>query len=362
MLENSFSSINLFNPHSEDDLLFREEKIPPSSLLFSRDFSSIERFFGEWGRNDLFLSNLDLEEKEDEEEKINPNHFEENRNNNEIKSYPECVIEIPKFIEEREITPEKDEDKKENQQKKKTKNQEVKKSPLFNIWKVIRDGLNPTVFKKRVKKYTKIKRGRKCEEKKNNQKIHNMMWFDNILRKIQNHYLTFIIDFINVILQNIESTKNLKLIQLDYNYKKNVKKSFVKKLQKQSLVQLLQEKTSQKFKNYSRNHNKETIEEIKQKANTFYEYLKSHLYLDFFKDVYYKSERVVDLNKYGVNSSVVLPNKVELYIDLFNNIEFKDEEEEKEYKTKAGDCINSNFLLKPKFISKLKLNMKKSKK
>ena len=54
---------------------------------------------------------------------------------------------------------------------------------------------------------------------------------DNLLRKVQVHYLSFIIKFLNTILL-ILNKKNIKFKKLDYKIKQNVKKDFVDNLKK----------------------------------------------------------------------------------------------------------------------------------
>ena len=63
------------------------------------------------------------------------------------------------------------------------------------------------------------KRGRKTKDIKI--KIHDKYTIDNILRKIQVHYLNFLVEFINEILKYLGFKQ--RLFSLDYNFKKKCK-------------------------------------------------------------------------------------------------------------------------------------------
>ena len=73
------------------------------------------------------------------------------------------------------------------------------------------------MIKKHSNQLTKKKRGRD-KKKEQNKKVHDKSSTDNILSKIQNHYLSFIIDFLNNILKFLNY--NQKFLKSDYNYRK----------------------------------------------------------------------------------------------------------------------------------------------
>ncbi len=82
------------------------------------------------------------------------------------------------------------------------------------------------------KKFCGKKRGK--ENKKHSKKnSHSKYSQDNVNTKIQIHYLSFIINFINEVVKEIMgNTKRLELKVLDHNFKKNVWKKFVNELKK----------------------------------------------------------------------------------------------------------------------------------
>jgi len=91
-------------------------------------------------------------------------------------------------------------------------------------------------------------------------KIHDKYSVDNMLRKIQIHYLNFIIGFLNEILKNLNYEQ--RFLKLNYEYKKNVNKDFVERLKKSTLKDIVIIKISRKYKNYDNNINKKHSEDI----------------------------------------------------------------------------------------------------
>ena len=89
------------------------------------------------------------------------------------------------------------------------------------------------------------KRGRK--NKKEGKKIHDKNTIDNLLRKVQVHYLSFIIKFLNTILL-ILNKKNIRFKKLDYKFKQNVRKDFVDILKKSNIGEIISSKISGKYK------------------------------------------------------------------------------------------------------------------
>ena len=61
-----------------------------------------------------------------------------------------------------------------------------------------------------------------------NQKSHDKFANDNLLRKIQVHYITFIISAINTILEALDYDE--QFFKIDYELKKNINKDYFESL------------------------------------------------------------------------------------------------------------------------------------
>ena len=106
------------------------------------------------------------------------------------------------------------------------------------------------------------KRGRKIKNIKNkkNKKCHCPEDFDNIQRKIQVSFISFLIKFGNDILKNIFGKKtkyNFKDVK--YELKKIVNHKYIENLKKCKYSDILQMKISPKNKKYGEYSNKETL-------------------------------------------------------------------------------------------------------
>jgi hypothetical protein len=164
----------------------------------------------------------------------------------------------------------------------------------------------------------KTKRGRKTEpEGKPAMKIHEKTDIDNIITVAQISYINFIVDLLNDLLKQI-GIQN-KFIRISHKVKKNVKISNFENLKTKKLSDILLLEISPKFRSYDKDHNKKLLETI-QDMEEIKDILNEN-YLTFFKEVYYKSERIICIN--GKNISL-FGKKLKMYKNKI--AEFKDEE------------------------------------
>lgn len=137
----------------------------------------------------------------------------------------------------------------------------------------------------------KKKRGRKALKDVNSKRVHDAFDYDNILRKIQVHYLTFIISFINDLIDAfIPDYKELKFKNLSYDLKKTVNHSYVENLKNKTIGEILQFKVSPKNRNFEDTINQQIFKKI-YTINPFLNKFFNMSYLDLFNNYYYKSNR-----------------------------------------------------------------------
>ena len=141
----------------------------------------------------------------------------------------------------------------------------------------------------------KKKRGRASndKDKKNKTKrVHSSTDFDNILRKLQVHFLSFIIHFINEILDEFyPNEKNIRFLNLSYEAKKNVKHDYVESLKKRQIKDILIFPPSTKYKIHNdENINKEIFERICE-SNSYLKLFFEITYLDLFNRYYIKNTK-----------------------------------------------------------------------
>ena len=203
----------------------------------------------------------------------------------------------------------------------------------------------------RTDAYTKKKRGRKENEDNINKKskiqkkIHDKNTADNILIKIQVHFLSFLISFLNDILLNLNYEQ--RFFNLDHKFKRNVKREFIQSLKSKDIGTIISNPISSKYKKdiIDRNINKFIYNEIKE--NNELKKLFSENYINIFRKFYYPSNKLINLREYGIDQTINLSDEVKMYEDLIKENESSDSK--KDYKTRIDKCIAHYFLPQIKF-------------
>jgi hypothetical protein len=185
---------------------------------------------------------------------------------------------------------------------------------------------------------------------------HNRLSSDNLLRKIQVHYFTFLISFLNFLLKYFNYEH--KFLKLDYSIKKNINKDANKRKSKigdenkkiinsfddDTVEKIISQNISKQYKRYEKNQNQLICEVVKENK-TLYNILKEN-HINIFKKFYFTSCKLINLREYGLDQCIKLPNDVKTHIDLLKQNEAFGEE----YKKRINECIVKNFFPKAKFL------------
>lgn len=156
------------------------------------------------------------------------------------------------------------------------------------------------------------KRGRKpkCEDKK--KRVHDANDDDNILRKLQVHFLSYIISLTNDLIENfVPNNKELKFKNLSYELKKTVNHTYVEELKKKNIGDILQFQASSKNRKFDDDVNKQTYEKICNLFPFFNDFLKMN-YVELFNVYYFKSIKKIYLGGKIIN----LSEKTKTFSDL----------------------------------------------
>lgn len=143
---------------------------------------------------------------------------------------------------------------------------------------------------------------------------------DSIKKKIINHYINFIVKFINIIIwellkkNDMHFNYDLQFYNLDYKYKKKLYNTFYNL----KIEDVIKTKKSSKYKKESYS-NEEVCKIIKkeEKLRVVAEILE-HKLLFFFEKIYEdKRKKKYNLKDFGlIDLEIDLPNQIELYEDL----------------------------------------------
>ena len=195
---------------------------------------------------------------------------------------------------------------------------------------------NPFIILNKKKKRGRAKQKRKQEgineNEDNNNKIHDKNRSDNLLTKIQVHFIKFIVQFLNEILCHLKYKQ--KFSNINYKFKKNVKKEFVKYLKTQTIGDIICTQKSNKYKKVL-NENKNIYEQTKE--NKVLSKIYSENYVTFFRKIYFKSERIINLRAYGGNEKIILTDKARMFKDIIKDQEYV-------YKKILINCVYNNFM------------------
>lgn len=215
------------------------------------------------------------------------------------------------------------------------------KKYLFNI----------NIEEKQDQKFTNKKRGRMPKPKSlgarnDKPKIHDKNAMDNLLRKVQVHYLSFIISYLNDILKELKYKE--QFLKIDYNFKKTINKDFLDQLKTKKISDIVCIDISQKYKK-DKGANRDIYEKLKK--DEIINNILEQNYLEPF-DVYYKSKKNINLKNYGLDIEMVLSDKSKMYKDLLKEcLKDKDNKDDKDnYIKNLNFCVSQNYPIKDKFL------------
>ena len=165
-------------------------------------------------------------------------------------------------------------------------------------------------FKTNLKK--KRGRVRKSGDKTKSKRVHTSTDFDNLQRKIQVHYLTFIVNFVNEILGTFyPSEKKLRFFNINYEQKKNVSFEHINALKNKKIGEILKLPPSPKYKIKTGNNINEINFNKICETNIFLKNFFEKNYLEFFNEYYMKDNKTISFCDKVINF-----NKINFFNDL----------------------------------------------
>ena len=166
------------------------------------------------------------------------------------------------------------------------------------------------------------KRGRKKKLETKNKRIHYSYDLDNIHRKIQVHFITFLIRLANDALKAVFGKKTkFQFKDIKYTFKRKTTLYYEQTLRKKTYGDILQMKISSKFKNFDENSNKQTLIKVCEESIELKKLFEKN-YLYMFQKYYFN---ITNNNKDAIDLEglkIVLSPKTRAYFHLLkkNNI------------------------------------------
>ena len=107
------------------------------------------------------------------------------------------------------------------------------------------------------------KRGREKSLNSNKKFIHNSLFSDNLLAKIQIHFFSFLIDISNdALFTELGHDINYSFKEINYSLKRKINYDYFINLFNYNIRNILQMDISSKYRNFNRNHNAETVNQV----------------------------------------------------------------------------------------------------
>lgn len=193
--------------------------------------------------------------------------------------------------------------------------------------------------------YQEIYRRRGRKPQKESKHIHDASDDDNILSKIQVHFLSFIIRFVNDLIQVVlPQRKDLCFKNITYKLKKTVNFKYIEELKTKSIGAILQFKVSPKNKRSDEKFNQRNFEYICS-VSPFLKDFFNVSFLDMFNEYYIKDNRTININGLVFN----LSQSTKLFVDLIEKNKLLEDKikkiAEQSYNKKH---INPIFVIKKK--------------
>ena len=222
-------------------------------------------------------------------------------------------------------------------------NEGLRKS-LLEIFKITKEKESLPEFTNRKRNRGREPRNPAPENYDNPKQQTRKFERDDILTKNQVHYFSYIILFLNRLLEKFEIKKTFK--QIDYAYKKKVNYDYLMELREKKLYDIVSLPITGKFKKQEKEYNEILCEEIKGLNNPMINAFFELNYLFFFRNYYYKSQKIIYLNDLGsknndfISLSDNYEDKTITYQDKINSFQ------DKKYAEAYAKCIEELYFSK----------------
>ena len=169
---------------------------------------------------------------------------------------------------------------------------------------------------------------------------HSKFEKDNIMRKLNIHFISFIVKFVNFNIKQLISKNHPLFANLCYNFKKKINNSTFNEMKNQTIGELLKNEGSSKNKRniiYNKNENEKVFNSV---YNTILKDLLDINFIDFFRYIYSKSsnEKFLELCK-----NYKIPKNILFFDDFLKTEVQKDEVNGELYKERLKSISKSEF-------------------
>jgi hypothetical protein len=219
----------------------------------------------------------------------------------------------------------------------------TKSSQIFKVEKDMGRGFSESANSSDSNENRKIgkKRGRKNDKEEIQ---HSKFKNDCKMAKIQRNYITFLVRFLNLIMNLLLNDKDYFFCDIDGDYKSNINQKNRASLNQKTIKEIILEAPiSGKIKKKDINHNKIICNRLEEEGQKILLNILDQKFLFFFEKIYYANLKKYDLNPFGLDLEIDLSKdeKIKTFKDLLN----KDKLLNLDYKNEMKKCVENYFLL-----------------
>ena len=186
---------------------------------------------------------------------------------------------------------------------------------------------------------TKKRKNKKSKRKKGHSKFEK----DNVMRKLNIHFISFIVKYVNHNIQRLISKKHPLFTNLCYDFKKKINNNFFNELKNKTLGEILKNEGSNKNKRniiYQKDENEKIFNSV---YKTSLKDLLDINYTEFFRHVYkskaHENQKFLDIYK-----KYKAPKNILFFDDFINKEMKKDKINGELYKERLKYISNREFI------------------
>ena len=186
-----------------------------------------------------------------------------------------------------------------------------------------------------------ISKKRKNNNKSKRKKEHSKFEKDNVMKKLNIHFISFIVKYVNFNIKNFISKKHPLFANLSYNFKKKLNNSTFNELKTMTIGEVLKKEGSNKNKRnivYQKDDNEILFNSIYQ---TDLKDLLDINYIDFFRQVYTRS---TEHNISVLFQKYKAPKNIQFFDDFIKSEVEKDKIYGELYKERLKYISKSEFI------------------
>ena len=192
-------------------------------------------------------------------------------------------------------------------------------STLYKITGIMQKPERPLFITKKIKRNIDNDSNYFPDKTRKKRKSHQKSDFDNILTKIQIHFLNFVINLCNDAMKIINKNQKQYFRPINYKFKRNISFNNIKRLKEISIKEILAQEISEKYKLVSKTINSEILALVvpsSQWLNDFFSinYLKAFsMYYNNckpLKKINFKGKEIILSSKTKAFNTLLRKNKV----------------------------------------------------